>query len=214
MSLAPATSVRAAALLLVLLLLLAVPGRAAMAACDAAEPAPPGDKTDTVGNTDDDGDGVQNHRDRCRAPLPGGKDVDEIGCPTAVDPFAEVAFDDATHRGWYDRYWTGTCDRVPNDEGERSKCRLAKFFWPDYWFETVDIVVGRVPVAERPVIRFDLWRLGRLIGHEWARANEVRLIHSPDIKRWRGRLRNAAPQDVCAEIRALFAAARAKLEGG
>lgn len=196
----------------IVLLLLAVPGHLAMADSAAAETASRDNQADTVGNADNDGGDVQDKRDRCRSQLPGGKDINEIGCPTAVDPFVELKFDDETHRGWYIRFWTGACDRIPIDS-ERTRCWFAKIRYPEYWFETVDIVVGKVPATERPVIQFDLWGLGRLIGHEWARANAVRLIKNPDLVKWEKRLLNAAPENVSKEIRELFAAARAKLEG-
>ena len=208
----PAMTAGSAALcMVVLLLLLAAPSQSALAGDRSVEAGRGGHQTGSRSGGDHDGDGVQDQRDRCQELLPGGNDIDEFGCPTAIDPFVELAFEDETHEGWYIRFWTGACDRIPNNEGERTKCWLGKLTNSEDWFETVEIVAARVPAAERPVAQFDLWRLGRLIGYEWARANDVRLIGSSDIKLWGERLRAAAPQDVCEVVGELFAAARTKL---
>ena len=128
----------------------------------------------SVEQRDADGDGVDDHRDLCGAILPGARDIDSSGCPGAVDPFAELQFDGPLHRGWYDRFWTGTCAGLSGEA--RTECVFVKIFRSDYWFDTVENVVSRVPTEKRPYLRFQLWRVGRLIGHEWARANDVRHI--------------------------------------
>ena len=177
-----------------------------------ARAVPEGSPADDVPFPDSDGDGVPDRRDRCSAPLPGATGADGEGCPTAIDPYAALSFDGTTHRGWYRRFWTGACDGIVDDAGERATCSFVKLFHPEYWHETVGIVTARVPDDARAAVRFDLWRLGRLIGHEWARANAVRAIDSDDIDVWGARLRVAVAPETCRIIQDLFDAAAAKLD--
>ena len=135
--------------------------------------------------------------------------IDLNGCPMAIDPFVELNFDDALHRGWYNRFWTGTCDELSG--GARAQCGFAKIFNSTYWLETVSLAVHKLSEEDSPSTRFQLWRLGRLIGHEWARANDVRRIDTDDIADWGERIVAASPDELCGEIRALFKTANSAL---
>lgn len=164
-----------------------------------------------VAARDSDGDGVPDGRDRCRAALPGASESDSHGCPRSADHTAGLSFHDTTHKGWYQRFWTGDCSGIADNRRERSTCDFVKIFNSENWLETIEIVTERIGAAERPVIRFDLWRLGRLVGFEWARNNDVRAIDTDDIGGWGKRLREAAPDRVCAEIDTLFKEVAEKL---
>ncbi len=98
------------------------------------------------------------------------------------------SFDDELHRLWYDRFWTGSCSGLWFEgcfPGEA---------WPDL-VEDLGQKHGRQQV-QGLVPRF--CALGRSIGHEWARDNDLRLISTDELERWYANLRQA--QDLEATL--------------
>lgn len=164
---------------------------------DAAE------KTEIAETLDTDGDGLPNDRDLCPEDLPGTSGSDEIGCPTKIDPFAGLAFDDSDHREWYERYWTGDCGGLSFWQGIR--CTKGD----DYWFRSIKVALAKVPSKDRGRLRLELWSLGRLVGHEWAKKNSVRKIHTPDINAWGDELK--AAEDIPEAIRQIRKHAEGKM---
>ena len=116
--------------------------------------------------------------DTCRPGIPGELSRDATGCPTAIDPYAKLVFDSEDHRAWYGRFWTGRCDGLSFWQSIR--CQSGE----PAWNELVDRTLARVPAARRPYLRFYLWRLGRLIGFEWARDNDIRKIDTKTLQTW------------------------------
>ena len=159
-------------------------------------------------------DGTTDDRERqalgCGEVLPGASAFGPTGCPEALDPYADLAFEDSLHQGWYQRFWYGDCDGLSGSAW--SECGLVKIFNPEYWFDTVDQVVQRAAPSERPALRVALWRLGRVIGHEWARANDIRRIDTDDIEEWGDELRRASASDLCATVQTLFSSATTRLQ--
>lgn len=130
------------------------------------------------------------------AALPGASAADGQGCPTRFDPYAGAEYDDAKHDAWHKRFWTGRCDGL----GFFDFCVSDEGGWP----LLIERTLPRAPAGERAALRAEMWGLGRLIGHEWARANDVRHISTDDLQRWQGVLESAAdPWDgvaaICAE---------------
>ena len=166
---------------------------------------------------DSDGDGVADELDLCPRTLSGTGCVDSTGCPTEIDPFADLEFDDNLHRAWYRRFWTGDCKDVKDESfwegilckgGKRGSTRPREQFW----YDTVDRCLQKLAPAERGPIRFRLWELGRLVGHEWARANNVRKIDSNDIKDWGKTLIEAKTEELHPMIEDIFEKAVSQLE--
>ena len=124
--------------------------------------------------------------ERCEGILPGAAAIDDRGCPQKlVDIYAGLSFDDSDHREWYERFWSGDCGGL--SFFQRVVCQNGD----DFWDRTVEYVLQRNTASDKPLLRFRLWRLGRLVGHEWARQNSIRKIHTPDIQRWGQNLRDA-----------------------
>lgn len=142
----------------------------------------------------------------CPGEIPGARDADANGCPMDFDPYVSAVYDDAKHGAWYRRFWTGRCD----DLGLFDFCVSDEGGWP----LLIERTLPRVAAAERPAVRAEMWGLGRLIGHEWARANDVRAISTDDLQRWQGVLEGAADpwagiETICTEAQAKLAAERA-----
>lgn len=116
----------------------------------------------------------------CQPPIPGELGRDAAGCPIAIDPYAKLVFASSDHRAWYGRFWTGKCDGLSFWQSIR--CQPGE----PAWNELVDRTLARVPAGHRPYLRYVLWRLGRLIGFEWAKDNVVRKIDTDELRTWFG----------------------------
>ncbi len=99
--------------------------------------------------------------------------------------YVEKGFNHKRQKGWYYRWWSGRCDKVP---------------YPDRWTCTTSKGAVREGAADQDkawrkmVERFAaedgnkaeiakaMCKLGELIGLEWARDNDVRCIHTSDLK--------------------------------
>jgi hypothetical protein len=104
-----------------------------------------------------------------------------------------LAFDDAKHRGWYVRFWTGSCAEL------RYVICLAG---APYWSEIMERLLASVPAARRELVRARLVRLGRSVGYEWARENNIRRINNGHIKAWSADLERSKndPESAVARI--------------
>jgi hypothetical protein len=99
-------------------------------------------------------------------------------CATAV-PAQQVsqdgiAFDDAKHRGWYVRFWTGSCKEL----------KVICVSGAPYWGEIMQRLLAGVPAERQERLRTRLVLLGQSIGYEWAKENAVRRINNGHIKSW------------------------------
>ncbi len=122
----------------------------------------------------------------CTDQLPGATAPDTKGCPTEFDPFDQLTFDDSLHEAWYGRFWTGSC------AGVNAFCISGPG-----WYETIDILLGRLPEAEHAYARNRMWALGRAVGHDWARDNRIDAIATSDIQAWGGQLERAqSPAEI------------------
>ena len=99
-------------------------------------------------------------------------------CPRNSDPAAKLTFDDSDHRHWYARFWNGKC------EGLSFFQTFVCFSGKPFWYDTLDSSLGRVEAPRRDAICTRLWELGRVIGHEWARSNDVRRIDTDTLQVW------------------------------
>ncbi len=90
-------------------------------------------------------------------------------------PYDGLQFEDIRHRRWYARFWTGRCTDLS---------LFVCFSGRPYWHETMRTLVAEAPPEKRTVIAARLFALGRRIGHEWAKENDVRKISTDDIRRW------------------------------
>lgn len=98
-------------------------------------------------------------------------------------PYDGLAFDDAKHRLWYARFWTGHCTGL-----SFFVCRSGA----PYWHETTRRLVAAAPAERRAPLRARLFALGRKIGHEWAKENDIRKIGTDHIRVWYALLEKAA----------------------
>ena len=115
---------------------------------------------------------------------------------------AGIAFDDAKHRGWYVRFWTGSCKEL----------RVICFSGAPYWSEIMQRLLANVPAERQEKLRTRLVLLGQRIGYEWAKENDVRRINNDHIKTWSADLKQNADDPEPAVSR-IEQAARALLGG-
>ncbi len=152
-------------------------------------------------HSDADADGVFDEVDECPEPLPGSSGFDARGCPTVFDREAELVFEHDKHRSWYRRFWTGRCDGLSIFD----RCLPGSPFWEGVVGDTLQ----RTSEGDRPRLRYRLWTLGRVVGHEWARDNDVRRIDTDDVRRWGEKL--GAASDAETAIEEIMAAAAGRL---
>ncbi len=90
-------------------------------------------------------------------------------------PYDGLSFDDAQHRLWYARFWTGRCTGL-----SFFVCRSGK----PYWHETMQRLVAGAAAERRQAFAARLFALGRKIGYEWARENDIRKISTENLRAW------------------------------
>lgn len=93
-----------------------------------------------------------------------------------------LAFDDAKHRGWYLRFWTGSCKEL----------RVTCLSGAPYWGEIMQRILANVPADRQERLRARLILLGQSIGYEWAKENSIRRINNEHIKSWSEQLKQNA----------------------
>jgi hypothetical protein len=103
-----------------------------------------------------------------------------------------IAFDDAKHRGWYVRFWTGSCKEL----------RVICMSGAPYWGEIMQRLLANVPADRQERLRTRLILLGQSIGYEWAKENNVRRINNDHIKTWSADLKQnvANPEPAVSRI--------------
>jgi hypothetical protein len=103
-----------------------------------------------------------------------------------------IAFDDAKHRGWYVRFWTGSCKEL------KAICMSGA----PYWGEIMQRLLASVPAERKERLRTRLILLGQSIGYEWAKENNIRRIDNGHIKIWSADLKQNAhdPEPAVARI--------------
>ena len=117
-------------------------------------------------------------------------------------PYDGLVFDDARHRLWYARFWTGHCTGLS---------LFVCFPGEPYWNETMKKLAATVPAQRRQAFAARLFQLGRKIGHEWAKGNDVRKISTDHIRAWYAKLdrikdAEAAVAEIDAEAARLLGA--------
>ena len=138
----------------------------------------------------------------CSGRMAGGSDYDAAQCPTAFDPWAGLTFDDDLHRRWYARFWSGQCEGF----GFLDMCIEDGNNWPG----TVAFATRDVPVHDLARARAEWNALGRMIGFEWARRNNVRRISTGELKKWRDIAQSRG--DTWSKLRAICDRAQRELE--
>lgn len=126
--------------------------------------------------------------------------TDEFGCPQAISAHAGLKFDGAQHRLWYRRFWTGVCDGLPI---------FSCFAGRPYWTESMHGILRKLPEASRDRVQVRMCSLGRLVGYEWAKDNNIRKIDTRLVSRWIDRLDSAS--DPVSELEVIENEANQKL---
>lgn len=167
--------------------------------CQLLEAEALGPEATVGGDSDSDGDGVRGAQDYCPISLSGGFQIGPHGCPTEFDPYHGLVFDHAKHEAWYRRFWTGRCEGF----GFLDFCVEDDGGWP----AVIASTLTRLPEDHRQLMRAQMWGIGRLIGFEWAKDNDIREIHTSDLRRWRSLLDatsdpRRALERICFEARA------------
>jgi hypothetical protein len=103
-----------------------------------------------------------------------------------------IAFDDAKHRGWYVRFWTGSCKEL----------RVVCLSGAPYWGEIMQRLLTQVPAQRQEKLRTRLILLGQRIGYEWAKENNIRRIDNNHIMAWSSDLKQnvADPEPAVTRI--------------
>ena len=128
--------------------------------------------------------------------------ADEFGCPLAAPALADLKFDDSLHRLWYRRFWTGVCVDLP---------MFSCFSGQPYWTETMHRILLKLPEASRDSSHARMCALGKLVGYEWAKDNNIRKIDTRLVSRWIARLESAT--DPISELAAIEGEAKERLAG-
>lgn len=122
-------------------------------------------------------------------------------CAGRADPTAGMTYEDDKHRLWYEvRFWTGKC---------RGEIWLACWSGPS-WYDVMAEVLAQGAAEDRPEMCRRLYALGVRMGHEWARDNDIRVIHTEDLDAWQGDLLHT--DDPVRAIGAVEALVDARLE--
>lgn len=124
--------------------------------------------------------------------------ADEFGCPAAA--YGGLNFDDDQHRLWYRRFWTGTCQGLP---------LFTCFSGRPYWSETMQNTLQKIAPAGRADAKLKMCAIGKLIGHEWAKDNNIRRIDTQLVSVWIERLEKSA--DPIATLHGIDAEAKQQL---
>jgi hypothetical protein len=137
------------------------------------------------------------------APLPrslmAAPSADEFGCPPEAAAYGGLAFTDAAQQHWYRRFWTGVCAGLP---------LLSCFSGRPFWGDTMAKILVKVPADHRSIVQHELCSLGRRVGFEWAKENDIRTIDTKMVIAWTKRLEAAADPEPAIEAVRLEAEGR------
>ncbi len=120
-----------------------------------------------------------------------------------ADPATGLSFETSAHRAWYSFFWSGKCGELPFLE--RLVCQEGR----PTWTAVTQLVLAEAQPDARAAMRDKMIRLGRMIGHEWARHSDGRRIGNDDLIRWSKWLKNGP--DVASAIEHISEAARRRL---
>lgn len=107
-------------------------------------------------------------------------------CKGRLAPANGLSFQDGTHKKWYFRFWTGRC----------TSGLIFCFPGEPSWNEGVLRLVRKHGLQDGSEQLTRLCLVGRRMGHEWARDNSIRTIHTADLEVWMPELDNAANLEV------------------
>ena len=116
-------------------------------------------------------------------------------CVGRERPNAGLSYEDEEHRLWYEvRFWTGEC---------KGEIWLTCWSGPS-WYDVIDKVLASGLPKDRPQMCARLFTLGVRMGHEWARDNAIRSIHTHDLDQWKTQLLDSDdPIRAISELEAL-----------
>ncbi len=115
-----------------------------------------------------------------------------------------LSFETSSHRAWYNVFWTGKCGELPFFD------RLICVKGRPAWTEITRMILAKAQPDARTAMNDRMIRLGRMIGHDWARYNDERRIDNDDLIRWSKWLEQSA--EVNGAVDRMAAAARSLLE--
>ncbi len=100
-------------------------------------------------------------------------------CKHFISPVGKLNYENELHKRWYISWWDGKCEGLPS--------------WPfcqsrPYWETIVEPVLQRYRDADRRPLLKELCILGQVIGHEFARDNNLRCIDRDDLSAWADKL--------------------------
>lgn len=117
-----------------------------------------------------------------------------VGKFSDAKTYIEKGFNRKRQKGWYHRWWSGQCDKVPYPDRwtcttSKGAAREGAAVQDKAWHKMVErFTVGAG--ANKAEIGKAMCQLGDLIGLEWARDNDVRCIHTSNLKGWWADLEN------------------------
>ena len=106
--------------------------------------------------------------------------VHDVRCASTLSG-QRLTFDHDKHAAWYRRFWTGDCAGL-------FFCSRGSPNWGE--------VLDRAESGGAPDRLARTCRLGRRMGHEWARDNDVRRIDTDDLRRFSRLLLDAPDFDA------------------
>lgn len=124
-------------------------------------------------------------------PRPAGDGSCEVVDGDLAYPDPDLTFDHEDHRHWYHRFWTGDCTEL----GFFDFCHEGE----PYWCGTIESVRDRVPAGLWADMRRRLLSLGRLVGFEWARDNDIRKIDTDALADWYRVLEETDPVETAVD---------------
>lgn len=97
-------------------------------------------------------------------------------CKNYIKAFDKEKYDDARrHKGWYFMWWTGDCSQVPYPDWWT--CTSESYAWNRY----VDLMISEAKLEQKEGVASQTCKIGRLMGLEWAKDNNIRCIHTHDL---------------------------------
>ena len=115
-------------------------------------------------------------------------------CRHFISPVEELKYENELHKRWYISWWDGKCEGLPSWPFCQSK---------PYWETIVEPVLQQYPDADRKTLLKELCVLGQIIGHEFARDNDLRCIDRDDLSTWADKMSSSREKvfQTIAEVR-------------
>ena len=123
-------------------------------------------------------------------------------CKHFISPVGKLNYENELHKRWYISWWDGKCDGLSS--------------WPlcqsRPYLETIaEPVLKQYPDADRKALFKKLCALGQVIGHEFARDNDLRCIDRDDLSAWADKL-SSSGENVFQTIAEVRSEAEAKVK--